>query len=172
MTQIAQSLDTVIVLGPQGAGKSTYADAHIARAWDPRVPVIRIEPQHGIDTEGIALALGALAMDADPKPHNLYVDEADVFFSVLSPSEKKAFRNYWAVARHKGLQKSVFVSRRFVQIPIFVRASATQICLSARTRDVRTVKAIQELGGECALQSALPSEIANTGYYFQLCMQF
>ena len=92
------------------------------------------------------------------------------FFSLLSPAQKKDVRNYWAVARHKGLQNSLFLARRLVQIPIFIRASATQIYLSARTRDLRTVKAVQELGGEAEIQSQLPPEVAREGYYFQICL--
>ena len=160
---------TDIILGPQGSGKSTLAATLRALYWGQE-PVIAIEPQRGVDTQDVALALRALAMEGQEKPHNLLIDEADVFFSLLSPRERKEFGRYWAVARHMGLRNALFIARRLIQIPIFVRASVSQIHLSARTRDVRTVKSVQELGGEASVQSLLPEEIARKGYYFQLCL--
>lgn len=63
-------------------------------------------------------------------PHVLYIDEFDNFHHSLSPADKDYFRSYWAVARHYGLQHAIFVTRRYIQIPIHVRSSATAIFIN------------------------------------------
>ena len=65
-----------------------------------------------------------------PKDHFLYIDEFDNWHSALLPQDKYTFQSYWAVARHYGLKYGIFITRRYVQVPIYVRSSATYIYLN------------------------------------------
>lgn len=133
-------MKTTLIIGAQGCGKSTLAKTLLKN------------PTHGNDQ---AASYGELALigvfsellaEAGRHPHTLLVDEADVFFSMLDSRERKTFKNYWALARHKGLEHAVFIARRYVQIPIFVRASATQVYISADIRPGAELSALEREG--------------------------
>ena len=143
-------MKTILILGPQGSGKSTLAKAILKKptysnnqaAAAGEMSLIRTCEQMFLNVR-------------DSKhSHTILCDEADVFFSILDRDERKHFKNYWAVARHRGLQTAVFIARRYIQIPIFVRASATQIYISADIRPGVELKKLESEG--CEVVEGLP----------------
>lgn len=121
-------MKTIIIIGPQGCGKSTLGKHLLPK------PTYLNDLSADADMS-LAQAMHFLFEDRRASgEHSILCDEADVFFSLLGKKEKDAFRRYWALARHRGLKTSVWIARRYVQIPIFIRSSATEIYISCRTR--------------------------------------
>lgn len=120
-------METIIILGPQGCGKTTLAAQLLPK------PTLANNQADGYGALGVVSELEA-RLNAPSSDHTLLIDEADVFASLLDRGQKITLRNYWAIARHKGLKRAVFISRRYVQIPPYIRASATQVYISGDIR--------------------------------------
>jgi len=129
-------MKTTIIVGAQGSGKSVFAGKKV-EDWG-KTPLYSQNPSKKAINKDILKELNELN-----KPHNLFIDEADVFFSCLNTRQRELFRNYWALARHKGLNESLFIARRYIQIPVFVRVSATAIYLNntIRGHDLQRINA-------------------------------
>ena len=141
-------MKTICIIGPQGSGKTTLARAIL------RKPTY--QNNQAADPENLELAGHFASLFAATKKHRhtLLIDEADVFFSLISSTQANQFKRYWAVARHRGLATAVFIARRYIQIPIYVRTSATQIYISNEIVSGYELKQLEREG--CTVHRPVP----------------
>ena len=123
---------TLIIVGKQGCGKTTLAHAFLKTYARRSERIIRNDRATSLTllrSNQIIRELKEIARTKEA--HTLFIDEADNWYSYLSNDDKKYFLAYWAVARHYNLNLAVFITRRYVQIPIQVRTS-TDLCYITR----------------------------------------
>ena len=122
---------SIIIVGKQGSGKTTFANAILKQYHRPHIKRIintQATDLHNFQSNPTLNEIAKITQD--PRPHNLFIDETDNWFSYLSPVQKKWFVAYWAVARHYFLNVAVFVTRRYVQVPIQLRTSADEVFIT------------------------------------------
>lgn len=143
-------MKTIIIFGGQGTGKTTLAVSRFEQEPDKGKeliysPVRELSGECGLDE--IYAFMAKKTDNLKHEKHSLLIDETDVVFSLADPDQKKLWKNYWATARHAGLQIAIFCARRYVEFPTFLRASATEAYASVFIRDYTDLKTIEQSGG-------------------------
>lgn len=125
-------MKTIIIVGKQGCGKTTLAEALLKTYHNPRSHLISNRQATDLVNIHSNPTINEIAkLTQNPVPHSLFIDETDNFFSYLTPPQKKYFVAYWAVARHYQLQLAIFITRRYIQIPIQLRTSADEVFITS-----------------------------------------
>lgn len=129
-------------MGAQGSGKTVFAGKKV-EGWGKVKLFSQNLSKEALNTDILS------ELDASQDEHCLFIDEADVFFTCLNTKQRELFRNYWALARHKGLKEALFIARRYIQIPIFCRVSATSIYLNHTIRGTDLQRINADVATEC-----------------------
>lgn len=137
-------MNVTLILGAQGTGKSVFAESKF-KSWNKRGQIIYSANPSRQSVTGELVSL----LNAEKKPHNLLIDEADVYFSCLNTRQRNILREYWALARHKGLNEALFIARRYIQIPIFIRVSANSIYVNNSLKGTELKRINEDTATEC-----------------------